>query len=203
MSELKTEISLGNLRIKMRKCDGVYFPSDDSILLATSMKPTDSFLEIGCGSGLISIYMAMCGAIVQCSDIDPRAVACTNYNAQLNGLDIHAVEGDMFSAISGKFSTIAFNPPYLPGEDSEADIDDSKQWYGGNDGLEVARTFLEQCNKFLKKDGTVYIILSSNTDIQSLKRQFQDLSFTVVGERSFFFERIYCFCVSGFVCDKK
>lgn len=203
MSELNTEIRLGNLRIKLRKCDGVYFPSDDSILLATSIKPTDTMLEIGCGSGLISIYMAMSGATVKCSDIDPRAVACTNYNAQLNDQDIRAVEGDMFNAISGKFSTIVFNPPYLSGEDAEADIEDSKQWYGGKDGLDITRTFLEQCDKFLKKNGTAYIILSSLTDIQSLKKQFHNLSFTVVGERSFFFERIYCFCVSGFVYDEK
>lgn len=177
----------------------MYFPSDDSILLASCIKTADTVLEIGCGSGLISIYMALKGAIVHCSDIDPKAVMCTRYNAHLNGVDICAMESDVFNAITGQFSTIIFNPPYLSGEQSEIDVDDSRQWYGGQDGFDVTRKFLNQCGNFLRKGGSVYIILSSLTDIQSLKDDFSDLVFTVCGERSFFFEHIYCFLVSGFV----
>ncbi len=198
MNDLPLDVHIEKQTVKIKKCSGVYFPAEDSILLASSIPPTDTLLEIGCGSGFVSIYMAMMGSRVCCSDIDTIAVQCTKINANLNAVDITVLHGDLFSAVSGSFKTIVFNPPYLSGEDSESNLIDGKQWYGGKDGFQTIRRFLSSCDKYLEKNGSVYIILSSLTDIKSLRDEFSQLVFKVVGQQSFFFEHIYCFMVSGF-----
>jgi len=46
-------------------------------------------LDFGCGSGVVAIAAALCGAreVIAC-DIDPLALAATRRNAQLNAVDI-------------------------------------------------------------------------------------------------------------------
>lgn len=59
-------------------------------------------LDFGCGSGVVAIAAALAGAreVIAC-DIDPDALAATEANAALNGVDLqlapdfHGVEGDI------------------------------------------------------------------------------------------------------------
>ncbi len=57
----------------------VYPPSDDSILFIQSLnvKNGERVLEIGCGSGVVSIHCAKNGCIVTSGDINPKAVKLT------------------------------------------------------------------------------------------------------------------------------
>ncbi|MER9216262.1 methyltransferase domain-containing protein [Mesorhizobium sp. M0663] len=72
-------------------------------------------LEIGCGMGLPSTYLAKNGAdVVVAVDIDPRAVANTLENAQRNNIDnILVLQSDMFSAVeaSQRFDAIFWTFP--------------------------------------------------------------------------------------------
>lgn len=54
-------------------------------------------LDLGTGSGLVAIAAAMAGAEVRAVDINPRAIAAAELNAQANGVRIAVSEGDLLA----------------------------------------------------------------------------------------------------------
>jgi release factor glutamine methyltransferase len=72
-----------------------------------------TFLEPGCGSGLISFLAAKKGATVTASDINAVAIEYIRKNVQYNGIDINVIYSDLFHNIPPQaFDYIAINPPY-------------------------------------------------------------------------------------------
>lgn len=71
-------------------------------------------LEVGCGTGIVSLYCADAGAAVTATDINPEASKNTELNAWKNGLNISVRNGDMFTAIRDdeKFDVIFWNHPF-------------------------------------------------------------------------------------------
>lgn len=71
-----------------------------------------SVLDCGCGTGILGIAAAKLGAAnVVGYDIDEWSVRNTEHNAQLNGVEIHAMEGDasVLSHICGVFDVVLAN----------------------------------------------------------------------------------------------
>jgi len=63
------------------------------ILSEYSVKLKDqTLLDVGCGSGVLSIAAAKMGAQVWASDYDPHCIAATRENAALNGVEIEIFE---------------------------------------------------------------------------------------------------------------
>lgn len=62
-------------------------------LLAQEVKPGGRLLDVGCGSGILSVAAAKLGAVVTGSDLDPWCVQATQENARLNEVPIE-VHGD-------------------------------------------------------------------------------------------------------------
>ena len=100
----------------------VYPPREDTDLLARriiSFGPGRGrkFLEIGCGSGAVSILAASMGWKVSSCDINPFAVAATRGNMIENQMDAEIKEGgvgpDDFP-FSGNYDLIVWNLPYIP-----------------------------------------------------------------------------------------
>ncbi|MEF8880573.1 MAG: HemK2/MTQ2 family protein methyltransferase [Candidatus Nanohaloarchaea archaeon] len=122
----------------------IYVPREDSYVLNDYIKKLElhqkDFLEIGVGSGLIIESAREKGAQVTASDINEEA---------LNQLDsgIKTFKSDLFQNIEGRYDLIVFNPPYLPGEKKETEIDGSETWYGGKKGIEVSERFLDKCKR--------------------------------------------------------
>lgn len=53
-------------------------------------------VDLGSGSGVVGIAARMAGALsVLASDVDPRALVATRLNAELNGVELDTVEGDL------------------------------------------------------------------------------------------------------------
>ncbi|MCL4332814.1 MAG: methyltransferase [Candidatus Thermoplasmatota archaeon] len=179
-----------NHSIELETMETVYRPAEDTRLLMECIEPGRTTLEIGCGTGAVSILCAMEGSLVTAVDINPDAVSLTERNARRNSVRVNPLVSDLFGSVSGRYDTIAFNPPYLPAMDS---IPGSEQWNGGKDGFMVTRPFLERVPDFLVPGGNVFIILSSLTDVDSLVREFRNLEFALAGEIAFEFERIYCY----------
>jgi len=77
------------------------------------VKPDSTVLDIGCGSGILSIACLLLGAKSAFGvDIDSLAVKTAIANAKENGFDesqFIAVEGNLSDKVSGKYSIIAAN----------------------------------------------------------------------------------------------
>lgn len=152
--------------IEYKECSNVYPPAEDTFLLIDNLdvKEDDEVLEIGCGSGIVSITASLKAKCVTCVDINPDAIKCTEDNIKLNNrTNITVFESDLFENITDKYDLIIFNTPYLPVVEEEYDIDDdySKAWDGGVDGREVIDCFLKEVSLYLKKDGRVQLVQSS------------------------------------------
>src|SRR4030095_3680463 len=76
-----------------------------------------SVLELGAGSGLISIYTAKKGGYVTATDINPVAISCLKRNSELNKTELTILHSDLFANIPmHSFDTIIINPPYYKKE---------------------------------------------------------------------------------------
>jgi len=158
--------------------ESVYEPREDSLLVATELEKTlenknvRSVLEIGCGSGLLSIIAAKRGCDVTAADINPAAVECAKRNAELNNAKIKIMQSDLFDNLEGKFDLIFFNPPYLPEEQTE----ESRTWAGGKN-LEVITRFIKEAKQHLESDAKLLIVISSLSNPENILKEFADNGF--------------------------
>lgn len=76
--------------------------------LERTVKPGDSVLDYGCGSGILAIAAAKLGAAqVAGVDIDPQAVEAANANAERNG--VVAVFADSAAPLAGEYDVVVAN----------------------------------------------------------------------------------------------
>ena len=78
------------------------------------------FLEIGAGSGAVSIVLALAGGRGTATDISPRAIEVAIQNACLHGVAdrIDFIPSDGF--VDGTFDLILSNPPYVTTEEMKS-----------------------------------------------------------------------------------
>ena len=68
--------------------EGVYEPAEDSWLISRHIpKSEGNVLEIGSGTGIISIHLAQRGHQVTAVDLNPKAVEATKFNAKNNNVE--------------------------------------------------------------------------------------------------------------------
>ena len=175
----------------------VYPPSDDSILLIESLDviPREKVLEVGCGSGVVSIHCAKNGCYVTAVDVNPRAVELARRNSVANGTDIRVLESDVYGNVDGIFDTIVFNLPYLP-VDEEGLL--AKAWSGGPDGLGPLPRLLEGAPDHLIPGGRVVVVVSSLTEPRALEEALEGYEVRTIGEQRLFFERLSVLEIRGF-----
>ena len=166
----------------------VYPPSEDSILLieCLDVRKGERVLEIGCGSGVVSIHCASNGCDVTSVDINPYAVELTGSNFYRNGLKGDVSVSDVYSNVEGRFDTIIFNLPYLPTDDDIGII--SKAWDGGSDGMGPLPELLNGAPEHLLPNGRVVIVISSLMGKNALDNALSGLEVKVLGELPLFFE---------------
>jgi len=187
----------------------VYEPSEDTfqLLEAINVKKDDKVLEIGTGSGLISLVCAQNGANVVCTDVNPFAVELAKRNFLVNNsflsgsYDIRL--GNLFDVLTfdDKFDIIIFNPPYLPTKSNERV--GGSGWFdiatdGGVDGLKVTKQFIDGLSKHLHKDGCAYFVFSSLSDRKKLETYISKAGFTakVVNSNRYNDEVIDIYCIT-------
>ena len=97
--------------------DFVMGVSPSSLFLAslTVRQKNREALDLGCGCGIQAFLAARHSEHVVATDLSPRAIAVTQFNAQLNGIsNVECVQGDMLAPVEGRtFDLIVSNPPYV------------------------------------------------------------------------------------------
>nr|ACN38364.1 putative sisomicin methyltransferase [Micromonospora inyonensis] len=112
-------------------------------------------LDMGCGSGVLSLVLADRYESVLGVDVNPRAVALSRLNAALNGLtNVTFREGDMFEPAEGRFSRIVFNSPTNEEGSEFVDLLEA--------GEPILETFFRDVPRKLESGGVVEVNLAMN-----------------------------------------
>lgn len=178
--------------------ENVYPPSEDSFLLLESivLKPGDTLLEIGVGSGFIAIQLSKKAEKIVATDISPEALKTAIENAENN--NVHNIEfrlGDLFTPIikGEKFNLIVFNPPYLPTDEVDK-INERIElaWNGGVNGRNIIDKFISTVKNFLADRGRVYLVQSSLAGIKETVNKLNKQRFKtkIIARKKYFFEEL-------------
>ncbi len=175
----------------------VYKPAEDSYLLADNLeiKPDDSVLEIGTGTGIVAMYASKLSDNITVTDINLDACQLASENFERNNIEnIEILFGNLFEPVKNrKFDVILFNLPYLPTEDGDV-IDDNLNYAfdGGLDGRKVIDDFLNEVKNHLNPKGKVQLIQSSLCDNEKTLDRLEELGFIsqIAAKEHFFFEDI-------------
>jgi release factor glutamine methyltransferase len=125
-----------------------------------------SLLELGAGTGLISVFSYKKGADVVASDISLEAIRNIETNTKINNTKVEIIHSDMFEKIPlGIFDYIIINPPfYRKTPLSEKDF----AWFAGDD-LQYFEKLFKQIPQFINENSKVIVILSEDCEIEEIK----------------------------------
>jgi len=150
-----------------------------------------SVADVGTGSGILALAAARAGAAsVLAVDINPNAVLSAEENAQLNGFAdrVSVACMDLLAEVPPQptFDVILSSPPKHAGE--PRDLAD-RGWHAGPQYRDVANLFA-QARERLKPDGRLYVMVSSDSDLDLFSRLIKEAGFTarLAVERSFYIE---------------
>jgi D-alanine-D-alanine ligase len=189
----ETRIDLPAGPVVLRVPPGVHFPPPSSIDLASvlDVKPGEKVLDLGCGTGLLSIAAARLGAArVVATDLDPQALEVTAHNARVNGVgkEIEVRAGSWYEALDagkdGRFDVILATPPQTPGPFPFGPK------YGGEDGTAHLFGLIDGARGFLDPSrGRLWLLAISLANPSGLRQRlgecFADV--TLVKETDRFF----------------
>jgi release factor glutamine methyltransferase len=130
-------------------------------------------LDLGTGTGICAICIALRGARVIAADISPIAVRCARTNVLINNLEdrVRVLEGDLFQPVEEqRFDLVIFNPPYYEGKPREwAEY----AWRGEN----VLHRFAEGLGQHLTPKGKALLSVSTEVDLLALKGDLRENGF--------------------------
>ena len=142
---------------------GVYQTAQDSELMVESVKiaSAENFLEVGCGTGIVSISVAKKAAHGIGIDINDLAVENSKRNAEAQGVgNVEFFVSDVFEKVEDKFDVIICNPPYTKHE-AKDNID--RMFWDPED--EMKKKFFREVGEYLKPGGRIYFGWADFADI--------------------------------------
>ena len=167
----------------------VFRPAEDSFLLlqAVDVARGERFLEVGAGTGLLTLHAAKVAALTVATDVSPHAVRCVRANAARNRLPVAVVRCDLLRGLRGTFDVIAFNPPYLAERIGTAW--EERAWQGGVTGEDVMLHFFDQAPERLAERGRCYVTVPTNRE-RAIAKARERFDVRVAGEKPMFFEKL-------------
>lgn len=123
----------------------------EKLLEKLDVSTRESFVEVGVGSGIISIVLAQhCeSASFLATDISADAIKIAQKNIELKEMQerIAIVQTDLLEGVSTPIDILVSNPPYIEnGVDLESNLDYEPQnaLYGGDIGDEILRRLIDE-----------------------------------------------------------
>ncbi len=131
-----------------------------------------SFLEIGCGTGVIAVTAALAGCErVVAADISPSAVENAAVNAERHGVTdrLRAVHSDLFSGLreQERFDTVFWSSNYVLGPEGYEYRSVHERAYV-DAGYQAHRRYLEQSVHWTTPGGRVLLHFSDRGDLAAL-----------------------------------
>ena len=110
------------------------------------------FLEIGCGTGVISVFAGKAGAArVVAADVNEQAVRNARINLDRFGIaNAETILSDGFDAVRGRFDVVTWNAPY-----HGAKPEDILERGCADENYRDIRAFFKHVSNHLKPGGTV------------------------------------------------
>lgn len=155
-----------------------------------------TFLELGCGSGIISLFAVKKEADVTASDINKTALVFLEANSNKNNLKLKTVDSDLFQNLQNQtFDYIIINPPYYPKSPKNSK---EQAWFCG-ENFEYFEALFKQLPTYLSKETQCYMILSQDCDVEKIKAIASEnaIAFELVLEKKELIETNYVFRISS------
>jgi release factor glutamine methyltransferase len=179
---LSKERNYNHKDISVKVLPGVFHPG---LFFSTKilLKYLESFdlkdktlLELGAGSGLISIFAAKRNAKVTATDISLSAIKNIKLNAEKNSVELNIIHSDLFDNIPEQtFDFIIINPPYFPGDPK---TESEQAWFCGSD-FGFFKKLFEQIGDYICDTTKVIMILSEDCDIEMINSLAAENNFTL------------------------
>ncbi|MBS1683003.1 MAG: methyltransferase [Bacteroidetes bacterium] len=126
-----------------------------------------TILELGCGSGLISVWAATQNAKVVSCDLNPVAVKACRENAIQNHVDIEVYQSDLFVGIPDtKFDWIIINPPYYA---KKVKNPEELAWHCG-EYFEYFERLFSDLRTYTHNSSHVAMVLTQGCDLDSIRK---------------------------------
>ena len=177
-----------NRQISLTIPPTVYPPREDTDMLAHVLNNHPEphgkkLLEIGCGSGALSLFSAQIGFSVTACDINPFAVASSRNSSEQNRIQIKVNEGGPGPLIDGEVTqwagnqphdVIIWNLPYLvPVKDSPhlGPLEEAALLDTDEKGLFARLLNLLKTTTILAEGGIVLILVSRNEKSKDIRKK--------------------------------
>lgn len=135
----------------------VYKPLENEYVCSEYCREGDRVLDLGCGSGVGSVFCAPKAREVIAVDISLPAVRNTEENCRIHGLkNVKVMQSDMFSRVEGKFDIILANSPYI-----EDDFDAEEQQFATS--RKYMPALFAQVQDYLADNGRLLIQFPSSS----------------------------------------
>jgi release factor glutamine methyltransferase len=138
------------------------------------VRESDRVLDMGTGCGINAVFAASKSRDILAVDVNPIAVQSARTNAERNGVAdrITVRESDVFSAASGTFDLIIFDPPFRWFRPR-----DLRERASTDEGYATLRTFFAQAKDHLTADGRMLMFFGSSGDIDYFQRLSDEAGF--------------------------
>lgn len=123
-----------------------------------------TFLELGCGSGIISLFASSKGAKVTATDINKIALNALKEAKVKNHIEVDVLYSDLFENVSKQqFDFIFINPPYYPRTPKNVQ---EKAWFCGEEFEYFQRLFQQISKRSFNEN--IYMILSQDCNLKKI-----------------------------------
>ena len=180
--------------IKLYIPEGIFNPTFtlSASLIMDNIKPRGVVVDLGCGSGILSIYSALIPEVtaVLAYDINIKALATTKVNSRINGVANKVrVLHNTNDLMNVKADYVLINPPYLP--ISPRDTLDLN-WCCGK-SLECIEELLNLSLSIIHKHGKILFTFSSLTNTKVMAKIISKLNikFNVIAFKRTVIDTIY------------
>jgi methylase of polypeptide subunit release factors len=129
----------------------VYKPLENEHACVDYCRPGDRVLDLGCGSGVCTVFASGVAGEVLAVDVSPAAIENTKENCRRFGRqNVTVKSSDMFGNVDGRFDLILANPPYI-----EAEFANNEEQFATS--TRYLPVLFAEAGKHLEKDGRLLI----------------------------------------------